>query len=241
MRNASHRAWTPTAEYGAYYLERIDGLFFEPGKPFRKTMRRIIKLQDAGSVSRFSTMDFQFDPLNERICVNRLTVKDESGHLISEGRTDDYYVTDKRPNEPATYDKMLHIPIAGLKAGYVIELTVTIGDQAAATTMQFTECPLALDIPIRHNLAFIQGNIDRVKYEVQGKSERHDHAGLVYWETFDQPAYAFETQQPAIRTFLPWLLIGDASAQWDTLARTYLNDIKGCLESDEAIDNLPGI
>ena len=66
------------------YLRRASAYFFEPGKPVKSTQYRRAKIITQAGVGEFSTMAFSFDPLSEKIHVNRLVVTDESGKVTAE-------------------------------------------------------------------------------------------------------------------------------------------------------------
>ncbi|RYD74425.1 MAG: tetratricopeptide repeat protein, partial [Verrucomicrobiaceae bacterium] len=101
----------------AVALVRSTGYHFEKDKPLRRTIRRKIKILTSAGVDLFSTMEFPFDPLGERIFLNRLEVRDEKGEVISTGSIDDSFVRDASDGI-SSHRKVLHVQAPGLRPGY---------------------------------------------------------------------------------------------------------------------------
>src|SRR5690606_36397542 len=63
-------------EYDSYYQMQVAAYRFDPAKPLKATQARIIKVRDRAGVRRFNTLMAKFNPLNEKLYVNRLLVRD---------------------------------------------------------------------------------------------------------------------------------------------------------------------
>ena len=94
----------------------------------KTTTRQVVKLFDSSGVTRFSTFQFEFDPLAQQLYVNSLRVTDEAGQEIAFGKPSDYYVIDDGGNGVASGRKLLNVPVPGLKPGCTIELVFTRRD-----------------------------------------------------------------------------------------------------------------
>jgi tetratricopeptide (TPR) repeat protein len=90
--------------YNSYYLARIRGIGFQPGKELKYTTYQRIKVMDASGISLFSTIEIDFNPLSEKLFVNKLIVWD-SGNLRSNVK---YYRTAPCPRKHYRAD--LHPP-----------------------------------------------------------------------------------------------------------------------------------
>ncbi|NJL19014.1 MAG: DUF3857 domain-containing protein [Bdellovibrionaceae bacterium] len=111
-------------------LLRATGWHFESGKPLRKTLHRRTQVLTPEGAQEYSTLEFPFDPLAERIYMNRVEVKDEDGRTIGVARVEDAYVRDEAGAE-ASHDKILHIQVPGVQPGCTVEWEVTIEDRVA--------------------------------------------------------------------------------------------------------------
>lgn len=119
--------WLPAADRGPstepekdldyYFLDRTRAIRFEPGQKWRQTNRHLIRIQTRKGVDRHSTLTYHFNPLNERLHVNRLDIYDADGRKTASGNPDSYYILDKTENDMAVTDKILHLPVPGLAPG----------------------------------------------------------------------------------------------------------------------------
>ena len=125
LLTSSNAVPKPFSSYGGYFTHLIKAIQYVPGKEFTTTESRAIKVLDEAGVTKFSSFEVPFDPLGEELFVNDLTVRDAGGAVLSTGTVDDYYVMDDTSRGEASQDKVVHIPVSGLRPGCEISLTIT--------------------------------------------------------------------------------------------------------------------
>ncbi len=166
---ASLEAWLaeiapeePTGNHHARYLRYLTGWHFVAGEAFRQTSRLEIEILDAAGVTKFSSLQFTFDPTFERIHVNRLEVFDGDGKQVAAGNVDDFYVLDT-PGNAADDGKTLHLPVPGLAAGHRIDAEVTREYLQAPDEIPFERMMFGAGIPIVAEAFFITGEPSAVR------------------------------------------------------------------------------
>ena len=160
-------------------LSRSVGYAFEAGKPLRETLRRRIKVLDQAGVTAYSTLDFPYDPVDQRFFLNRLAVIDPGGKENAKGSLDDAYVKDAQTSAASNL-KMLQVQVPGLKPGAVIDVEVTLEDRAIETDFPFTRHLFAYGVPCAGEAVFIAGDTARVKaLTAQGREQLRET--LEYW------------------------------------------------------------
>jgi len=226
---------SPVDGYGAFYLSRVEGFAFEKGKPFRHTTYERIKILDAAGISRFSTVSYAYDPLGERIFMNRLLVRDPRGEVVSRGAVSDCYVLDERGNGMATHDKVLQIPIPGLRPGYVIELAVTVETLGTVEAFPFNRCTLTTTLPICFAAAVVLADPDALRFEQSRVPGPSPVDGGLAWIVEGPPFYVWEPEQAPYHSYLPTVRIGSSEGDWKRVGDDYISRIEPFLESEESV------
>ncbi|MBU1170357.1 MAG: DUF3857 domain-containing protein, partial [Proteobacteria bacterium] len=215
--------------YDAYYIHMIEGFAFIRGKELKRTIYKKIKVLNTGGVDKFSSMEFDFNPLTETVYVNTLDVLDKQGNIIAKGKPSDYYVIDKQANSMATFDQTLNITVPNLSPGNIISLVVTINKKGSRDTLPFYERALASSRPVLYSCIFYSGSLEDIRFQ---ESHLNGHiktdSGMAWF--IDKPApYHFEPLQVDYEQIVPLLKFTDASNTWETEGRNYLKDIDGKL------------
>ncbi len=230
------RPWTAPEGYGAAVLRRIDAIDYAPDKPFKHTRYRRIAIHDQRAVDRYTTLEFDFDPLSDRVYVNHARVLDAQGKVVGEAGLDAMYVTDDGDDGMATQDKTLHVPVPGLAPGTVLEFAWTVeglGDEGA---MPLTEWLFSTSTPTRAAAIAVTGDVDRLAAIPLGDVEPltdPDAPDVRAWMMVEPPTYRWEPLRPALRDYLPTVILGDARADWAELGRSYLDDIAEPLNDED--------
>jgi transglutaminase-like putative cysteine protease/tetratricopeptide (TPR) repeat protein len=224
-----------TGSFGGYYKTYATGIEYQKGKEFKTTERRVIEVLDESGVTAFSTFEIPFDPLSEEIYVNELIVRDGSGAVVSTGTVSDYYVMDDTSSGEATQNKLVHIPVSGLRPGCEISLTLTRRDIGSPDGFDFTTHTFSKAFPVLHSTLFVRAPAGALKVEKSGNiAERKVGDGTCWW--IDQPAvYRWEPLQPDMTNFLPSVCISDATASWKGVASDYLDSIRDRIAPDDDI------
>jgi len=230
--------------YGAYYARRITAVSYQAGKEYKTTEYDQARVLDAYGVSAFSTVQFEFDPLNEQLYANEIRVLDPDGKTISTGNADNAYVLDDRTSGTVSQKKILNIPVSGLQPGCQLVVTITRRKLGTLAEFPFLAHTFAGHFPARESLLFLQGETGGLKYRTSPPVEPVKLAGGLLWRVTEPLTDRWEPLQPAPATFLPMLWIGDAAAQWPEIASNYLASISDRLQPDpslrELVDSLVG-
>jgi tetratricopeptide (TPR) repeat protein len=217
---------SPQKGYGAYYLSRVQGIRFREGKGTKITTYETIKVVDAGGVSRFSTLEFEFDPLSENIFVNRLIVRDQEGKVVSRGKPSDYYIVDNQKKEMATHDQTLHIPVPSLLPGYTIQLSRTVERLGDKKTFSFYSSSLSTVFPTVFSARYVLGDVKQLTHKTANGVKTLPLDNGILWYMNHPPIYQWEPMQISYSRYLPMVWLNDASPTWSSVGSQYLEDIK---------------
>jgi transglutaminase-like putative cysteine protease/tetratricopeptide (TPR) repeat protein len=218
----------------AAYLLRATAMSFVHGKDLRKTEYRRIRVLDETGVSRFSTMEFRFDPLSEALYVNKLEVKDPSG-AVTTSSASEAYVSDEASAELATQRRTLYIPIPGLRPGSTIEIVLTRRDLVPPDHMEFSENQLAGWYPIGRSVLFVSGDAAQVESRATPGLLPKRMANGLAWVIESPPVYRWEPYQPPMDDFLPTVWLGNSSSSWEGVGKDYLRALDKLLSPDGAV------
>src|SRR5438132_11918661 len=204
----------------ATYVLRATAVSFGRGKDLRRTEYRRIRVVDETGVSRFSTIDFRFDPLSEALYVNKLEVKDPSG-AVTTSSASEAYVSDDASAELATQRRTLFIPVPGLRPGSTIELLVTRRDLVPPDRMDFSEHQLSIAYPVRRSALFVRGDTAQIESRATSGLAPKSVGGGLAWVIESPPVYRWEPYQPPTQDFLPIVWLGNSSSSWEVVGRDY--------------------
>ena len=233
----------PPADFGkgfsSAWLLRATGYRFEKGKPMRRTIHRRAKILTTEAVGEFSSVEASFDPVNERIFMNRLEVRDAEGKSIAQASLGDAYVRDP-DDTTASHKKVLHMQVAGVRPGTTVEWEVTIEDRFTSDEFPFERHLLASGLPLAADTVFVTGDIGAVRAEVAQDKQMTKIRGdrLLAWMVTDQPAAVSEPFSVAAERRLPMLRLGGDEGPWEKVGKDYLKQIEDRLKPDDAIAGL---
>jgi len=226
--------------YGAYYARRITAVSYQAGKEYKTTEYARARVLDAYGVSAFSTVQFEFDPLNEQLHANEIRVLDADGKTISTGQVDNFYVLDERTSGTASQKKILNIPVSGLRPGCQLVVTITRRNLGALTEFPFLEHTFAGPFPTRESIFYLSGDIGGLKFRTSPPVEPEKPAGGLVWRVREPLSDRWEPLQPSPASYLPMLWVGDAAAHWPDIASNYLAAISDRLQPDPPLRELVG-
>ena len=222
----------------AYYLNRVRALSYLKGKEFKTTEYWKVKVLDKSGVESFSTIEFPFEPLDEQVYVNTLTVTDAQGKTVSTGNVNDYYVLDNGRDETAGNKRTLYIPVSGLQPGCVLEMMMTRRDRAKPETMRWTEYFLGGGYAAAASSLFLSGDIERVKHSASTNLQPRRIDGGLAWTQTAPAAYYWEPLQEELSKFLPAVYLSDADATWKKESQEYLAALAGYLTPEGSVEAL---
>jgi len=221
--------------HGAFFLDDIRGISFVRGKELKSTTYQRIRMLTRGGVSSFSTLEADFDPLSEKVFVNKLVVLDPEGAIVWRGNPSDYYVIDKQRGSMATHDQTLFMPISTLAVGHTVELVYTVKSLSDADEFYFEREYLASMTPCALVCCYYAGKPGEIRYECANGASVAKGADAITWSHKDCDAYRFEAYAPPVDITLRRVVMGDSKATWESEATNYLASISDKLVQTPAV------
>ncbi len=217
----------------AYYRHRMKCYRFRPGEPLTYTLYRDVHIENAAGVSKLSTLKFSFNPLYEKIYINKLLVKDRHGSPIATGNPNDYYVMDTQPDNMATYDQTLYLPVPSLSPGRSIEFIVTVQTKGDCGTFPFKRESLFSSYPIQLSALYIDGSSEYIaNHGANIKQPRKGNNSLL-WTVINQAAYKWEPEQVDYERFMPMVFLSASRQDWANAGSDYWHQIESRLKLDD--------
>lgn len=192
---------------------------FNPGREYRRTSYGVVHLEDAAAVSEFSTLQFAFNPLSERVFVNRVEVFDRNGRLLAKGSIDDYYVQTDSTQDLATEERVVNVPVPGLKSGCRLEYVFTSERPGGPDRFPFTQHCFSRGKPVERAVLHIRGDVSGLT--VQGSISPQKSADGLTWIVNAPPKLTDEPLQIDRQKAYPTVTIAGADATWLELAERY--------------------
>lgn len=217
------------ADQPSVLLFAAKGYAFESDKPLRRTWHRRIRINTTEGANNLSSIEYTFDPLSERIFINRVEVRDENGKAIATTPGDAYVMDSSQGG--ASHRKKLHFQLPGLRPGCTVEYEVSIQDFGKTPTFPF-ERHLFGDCATE--IIFITGDIDKVKTAVTHADSLQTvrEKNLIAWMGFNQPYDREEPMNGFYEDRVPSLCLGGEAGTWEKIGENYLKDIADRLKPD---------
>ena len=228
----------PGDDVDAVFRYRLKCYRFSPEKHLTQTFYREVKILNAAGVSKFSTLKYDFNPLHDKIHVNKLVVKDQSGKPIATGNPDAYYVMDAHPDDMATYDKTLYLPVPNLAPGTCIEIVVTMQTKAAYDDFPFKREVLASSYPVQLAGLFVESQADSIVQETTNTTPPEQTGKGQLWLIENHAPYQWEPEQVDYERFLPVVYLGAVGQKWSNVGQAYWQSLKPKLQMDDKIREL---
>ena len=221
------------------WLQRATGYHFEKGKPTRRTIHRRVKILTTEGARDFSSVEVKFQPLGERIFMNRLEVKDAQGKTIAQASLDDTYVRDVE-EDTASNDKVLHMQVAGVQPGTTAEWEITLEDRGRSDSFEFRRHLFANSLPVAREAVFVTGDVwavrSKLSHDGQLKELRSEH--LAAWSARDQSPLPSESYSVRIEDRNPLLWLGGDEGSWEEIGRDFLKQIEDRLVVEKTVAEL---
>ncbi|HKD36721.1 MAG TPA: tetratricopeptide repeat protein, partial [Pirellulales bacterium] len=223
------------ADAQAYYRRRVTAIEFEPEKVYRTSVYESIQILTDTGAKRFSTLDFDFDPLAEKIFVNRLEVLDEHGKTLTTGDTADYFVVDENQGEIASHRKTLHVPIAGIRPGSRIEICVTKEEIVAPRELRYVKHFFASGSPTALEIVSVAADPKRVAWIASPEVKQKTSSRGLYWQVDQRPGMHYEPDADEFDAQAPVLRIVDKQASWKVQVADYHKEIEKLLPVTDSV------
>lgn len=208
------------------------GYHFEPGRQLRSTWHRRVRIQTTEGANDFSSIEYSFDPLSERIFINHVTVTDESGKTIASA-PGDAYVMDIAGSS-ASHRKKLHFQIPGVRPGCIVEYAVSIQDLGKTDTFPFERHLFGDSVA---EIVFVTGDVGKVRstaVRAEGLQTVREK-NLLAWTGFNLPFDRDEPMSGFYEDRVPGVWLGGETGSWSKIGTDYLDDIKDRLKPDAKV------
>lgn len=208
---------------------------YEPGVIAKKTLYKKFHVLNENGLSQLKESTINFNPLNERVYINRLVVFDREGKQVGEGNLGQYYISDRGDDVIVNEEKTLHIPIPGLEVGGSFELILTVEILGQKDVYPFEAVNLAGLFPHHNAFLSLRGNPSDFQYTTG--SHTIDQVVLeneIVWVSHNPPVYERKDYLPYYTLSLPTIWISSATGKsWKDLAVKYAEELSEYLEADE--------
>ncbi len=228
---AANDSGSTAVGYGAEFLSRVTGYDFSGGDTRTETMYRKIRVIDDNGISKYSTLEFDFDPSYEQLFVNALIVRNAAGDVLAEGDLNTYYITNNEDGYEASTEKTVNMPVPSLAPGVVIEAVVSKLTSVDDGSFPLETTYLAGDRPIAYSALFVLGDPERIKYRSNGVAEPRKTGNAMIWEVQAPEPFRWEPLQPYFDQILPWVQLGTIGNDWDSVGAEYLAKIADKLDT----------
>lgn len=186
---------TGAEDYDSHYLQYLVAYHFDPKRPLKTTRAQIIKVRDQAGVRRFSTLFAEFNPLSEKLYVNRLLVRDAKGRLVSELERSNLYIGNSEDYDQATFGKVVRAPVAGLAPGYTIEFVYTTEKLSVDESFPFERLYLSGSRPIGVSALYLEGELDSLLHNQSNARAPKRGRNSLFWVAENPPISQREPMQ----------------------------------------------
>lgn len=223
----------------AHYVWRYRICRFDPGGSPRATTYERIRVNNRQGVRDFNTMLWAFDPLVERVFVNRLDVLDDRGAVLASASRDDFYVLDNAPTEQATDSRVLNMPVPALEPGNLIDLVVTTEKLGAWDAAPLERFEFSRSLPVLSSVLVYLAPPGALRASVVGGVPCRPLGDSGHWWSMPfPPVWRFEYLQTDSREWIPNVAVGPSSTTWAKEAGEYIERIRDRLEISREIRQL---
>jgi YD repeat-containing protein len=220
------------------YQYRVKCYRFRKGQPLTETLHMKIQVLTPTGVAQMNQLKMDFNPLFEDIHVNQLIVRNQRGAVIAKGDPDEYYVMDAHPEDSASYNRTLYVPVPHLSPGAVIEWTVTRRTKDPCDRFPFEREVLFGAHPTCLAGLYVQGDTKSILYTAENTAPPRRVDGGWLWVERNQRAYTQEPKAASFERFRPVVRLGAAGQTWKEVGQVYCGRIGKVLVLDDHTRNL---
>jgi len=224
--------------YNAYYRLCHRAIVYQKGRELRSTERHVVTVLDAPAVESFSTLSFPFDPLQEEIFVNALSVRNAEGELIASASMEQSYVLDEGGSDLVSQRKILHVPVPGLQPGSTLHYTLTRRDVDAPDAFEFRSFTFSRGLPVLRSVVQLKAPTKNIRWETTPDVPaplQDPSSKTLRWHFEKPPVYRSEPLQADTEHCLPLLWMAESTGSWKAEAQNYLKLIKDRTPIDPAV------
>lgn len=222
---------TGIEDYDSYYLMHLTAYQFDPAQPLKTTRAQTIKVRDQAGVRRYSTLTAEFNPLSEKLYVNRLQVRDSEGRLVSEVDRSSLYIGNAEDYDQATFGKVVRAPVSGLAPGHSIEFVYTTERLSPDKDFQFERLFLSGSRPIGLSALYLEGNLDSLLHNQTNTSTPKRGENSLLWVTENPPVSQNEPMQVDPAEYLATVALTSRN-QWQEAGQDYRERVQSLVMAD---------
>jgi transglutaminase-like putative cysteine protease/tetratricopeptide (TPR) repeat protein len=219
---------------GYAYLLRLRAIEFLPEFQTVTTDRYVIRVDDQRGADANNSMTFPFKPLEERIYVNSIEVRDNDGKLIRAVAPEEMFVQDVPSEIQATHESILHVPVSGIRPPCRVHVTVTRKSASRRSGHRLSQWTNASSVPVGRGALVLSGKTDAIRAIALNGVKRTDRPDGILFES-PSLQMSFEPLLPDPVDFTPMVIIGPAGGSWRVIAHDYLSEIADRLQPDESV------
>lgn len=223
-----------TADRPLTWLLTAKGCHFEKGRPLRCTWHVKVRVENAEGAAQLSSVEHSFDPLNERLFINRVEVRDDKGKVVTSAPGDAYVMDED--NGMGTHDQKLHFQVAGLRPGCTLEYELSQESRFNSDTFEFNRHQLS---ECAADIVFVTGDVKEVAFAgnalVPGLTKiQEEH--LIAWMGFNLPQNVREPHSVPFEERVPAFSLAPKEGTWAEVGEKSLGkDLAGRLAPEPEI------
>jgi tetratricopeptide (TPR) repeat protein len=222
--------------FNSLYLDRISAIRFVPGKDYRITHRYRVRVLSAGGVADHSTIQIDFDPLCQKVCVHEVSVRSSKGEIIAKTQPRDYYVIDKQNNSYADHTKTLYVPVPQLNVGNIMDVSYTVCYYGNPVKINLFEDYLTDRNPVTFYAVCYQGDREAVRIDSRRISrELNLDNGAMAWIVENPEVVRDEPYSERPSEYLPYLWIAEGGMDWESCGEEYLGLIADKMDAGKTL------
>lgn len=218
-------------DYDSHYLQYLVAYHFDPKRPLKTTWAQIIKVRDQAGVRRFSTLFAEFNPLSEKLYVNRLQVRDAQGRLVSELERSNLYIGNSEDYDQATFGKVVRAPVAGLAPGYTIEFVYTTEKLSVDERFPFERFYLSGNRPIGVSALYLEGELDSLLHNQSNAQAPKRGENSLFWVAENPPVSQREPMQVDPAEYLASVALVSKD-QWRAAGEDYRDRVSDLINAE---------
>ena len=224
-------------EFNINYLYDIRCINFTKGEQNQTSIYSKVKVLNKAGLSEVSTLQFDFNPLYQRIFVNEVIVRNEQGEIKWQGTIDDYYVIDVN-EELKSYDRRLHIPISSLSIGDTLESVVSIAYKNSNEWLNFETYWMSAWVPIFHSAIILNGDVENIAHQHQHCQIIKETNEQIIWHQANPKMYKHESLMADPDFDFAIVRLGSKNDSWAAVSRNEYERIQKILQENEPISTL---
>lgn len=207
-------------EYDSHYPLTVTAYHYDPAKPLKTTHVRHINVHDQAGVQRHSTLYARFNPLSEKLYINRLDVFDSEGRKVSELDRSRLYIGDATDYDQATFGKVVRAPVAGLAPDHRIEFVYTLEQRSVSDEFPFERLYLSGERPIGLAALYIEGNLKDLLYNQTNAPKPKKRKNSLLWTVENPTPSLWEPMQVEDEEYMASVVLVSEN-QWRRAGEDY--------------------